>query len=106
MDERLRKFAFVYLAVRALIDTALAAITYRQVGSLVPGVGFMLICGAFYCFLYFGIRNEEFHGRYGRRVILWREPFGYWLVVAFLALFHLAVTALFAAGVFGAAAGR
>jgi hypothetical protein len=105
MDERLRRFAFIYLAVRGIIDMTLAVITYRRVGSIVPSVGFILLCGVFYCFLYFGIRNEEFYGRYGRRVILWREPFGYWFVVAFLILSHLAVTALFAFSVFAASGG-
>jgi hypothetical protein len=70
MHELLKRYAFIFLAVRALIDLTLGVVIYRQAGSLVPGVGFMLICSVFYIFLYSGIRNEEFHGRYGRRVIL------------------------------------
>src|SRR5215217_8228158 len=96
MHELFKRYALVFLALRALVDLALAVIIYRQTGSPAPGVGFMLICCVFYFFLYFGIRNEEFRGRYGRRVILWREPVGYWFVVAFLVLFHLFVTASFA----------
>ena len=96
MDELLRRYAFAFLAARALIDLTLGVIIYRQAGSLVPGVGFVLLCSVFYVFLYRGIKNEEFHGRYGRRVILWREPAGYWFVVGFLIVSHLAVTGLMA----------
>lgn len=96
MHELLKRYALAFLALRALIDLAPAVVIYRQAGSLVPGVGLLLICSVFYFLLYFGIRNEEFPGRYGRRVILWREPVGYWLIVAFLLASHLAVTVLMA----------
>ena len=96
MDEVIKRYAFGFLAVRALLDLTLAAVICRRAGSLVPGVGLLLLCSVFYVLLYLGIRNEEFHGRYGRRVILWREPFGYWFVVGFLVACHLAVTALMA----------
>ena len=99
MHELLKRYAFVFLAVRALIDLTLGVVIYRQAGSLAPGVGFLLICSAFYALLYFGIRDEEFPGRYGRRVILWREPVGYWLVVGLLIVSRLAVTALAARSV-------
>jgi len=94
MHEPLKRYAFVCLAVRALIDLTLIAMIYRQKETLVSSVGFALICGVFYYFLVSGIRNEEFYGRYGSRVILWREPVGYWFVMAFLVLFHLCVTVL------------
>ena len=95
MDERLKRYAFAFLAARALVDLTLAGLIYRQEGTLVFALGFLLLCCVFYLFLLFGLRNEEFRGRYGRRVILWREPFGYWFVVGFLVLSHLCVTALF-----------
>jgi hypothetical protein len=94
MHEPLKRYAFALLALRALIDLTLAVMIYRQSSSLVPGVGLMLICSVFYLFLYFGIRNEEFPGRHGRRVILWREPAGYWLVLLFLVVSHLSITLL------------
>ena len=92
MHELVKHYAFVFLALRALIDLTLAAIIYYQDGVLGSSLGLLLICSVFYFFLYFGIGNEEFHGRYGRRVILWREPAAYWFVVAFLVLFHLFIT--------------
>ena len=94
MNELLKRCAFIFLALRVLLDLTVAVIISRQAGSLVPGVGFILICSVFYLFLYFGLRNEEFRGRYGRRVILWREPVGYWFVIGFLAVFHLSITVL------------
>ncbi len=99
MDEAFKTYAFILLGVRALIDLTLAGIIYYQGRVLVISLGFLLLCSVFYWFLYFGIRNEEFHGRYGRRVILWREPVGYWFVVAFLILFHLVITVLTARAV-------
>lgn len=96
MDERLKLYAFVFLAARALIDLTLAGVVYYQERTLLFSSGFMLLCCVFYLFLFFGLRNEEFRGRYGRRVMLWREPVGYWFVVAFLVLFHLFVTVSFA----------
>jgi hypothetical protein len=95
MDERLKLYAFVFLAARALVDLTLAGVIYLQEGVLILSLGFLLLCCVFYLFLLFGLRNEEFRGRYGRRVILWREPVGYWFVVAFLVLSHLCVTVLF-----------
>lgn len=92
MREVFKPYAFVLLAVRAPIDPTLAGVVYYQEGTLVTSFGFLLLCGVFCFFLYFGLRNEEFRGRYGRRVILWREPVAYWFVVAFLVLFHLFVT--------------
>lgn len=96
MHELLRRYALAFLAVRALIDLTLGVMIYRQAGSLVPAVALVLVCSVFYIILCRGIMNEEFPGRYGRRVILWREPAGYWLVVGFLVASHLAVTALMA----------
>ena len=95
MDERFKLYAFVFLAARVLTDLTLAVILYLQEKTLVFSFGFLLLCCVFYYFLYFGLRSEEFHGRYGRRVILWREPVGYWFVVGFLVLFHLFVTVSF-----------
>jgi hypothetical protein len=92
MSELFKRYAFVLLAARALFDLTLAVIIYQQVGNLAPSVGLMLICGVFYVFLYFGIRNEEFPGRYGRRVTLRREPVAYWFCIAVLVLFHLIIT--------------
>ncbi|HEX8500187.1 MAG TPA: hypothetical protein VF659_06300 [Pyrinomonadaceae bacterium] len=99
MNELLRRYAFAFLALRALIDLSLAVVIYRRAGSLVPAAGLMLVCSAFYILLYFGLRNEEFPGRYGRRVILWREPVAYWFIVGFLVVFHLSVTVLVAGSV-------
>ena len=93
--ELFKRYAFVFLAVRALIDLTLAGIMFYQEGTFVISFGFLLLCCVFYYFLFVGLRREEFHGRYGRRVILWREPFAYWFVVAFLVLFHLFITVLF-----------
>ena len=95
MDERFKLYAFVFLAVRVLIDLTLAGIMYVQEGTLVFSFVFLPICCVFYLFLFFGFRNEEFRGRYGSRVILWREPVGYWFVVGFLVLFHLFITVSF-----------
>ena len=94
--ERFKPYAFLFLAARVLIDLTLAVIIYLQEETFLFSFGFMLLCCVFYLFLFFGLRNEEFRGRYGRRVILWREPVGYWFVVAFLVLFHLFVTVSFA----------
>jgi hypothetical protein len=92
MSEQFKFYAYVFLALRALIDLTVAAMIYHRVGALVVSFGFISLCCVFHAFLFFGIRNEEFRGRYGRRVILWREPFGYWFCVAFLVLFHLVIT--------------
>ena len=92
MSELFKYYAYVFLGLRALIDLTVAAIIYHRIGALVVSFGFISLCCVFYVFLYFGIRNEEFRGRYGRRVILWREPVGYWFVVAFLVLLHLIIT--------------
>lgn len=96
MDEVVRRYAYAFLALRALIDLTLGVVVYRQAGSLAPAAGLLMVCSVFYLLLYFGLRDEEFRGRYGRRVILWREPAGYWFIVAFLVVFHLAVTVLMA----------
>ena len=92
MNEVFKYYAYVFLGLRALIDLTVAAIIYHRIGAFVVSFGFMSLCCVFYGFLYFGIRNEEFRGRYGRRVMSWREPVGYWLVVAFLVLSHLIIT--------------
>ncbi|HEY8560253.1 MAG TPA: hypothetical protein VIL74_07740 [Pyrinomonadaceae bacterium] len=94
MHERFRFYAYVFLALRGLLDLALCAVIYHQAGSLAPAAGFLLICSIFYFFLFFGIKNEEFRGRRGKRVCLWREPVAYWFVVAFLVAFHLFLTVL------------
>ncbi|HEX8149053.1 MAG TPA: hypothetical protein VF591_17855 [Pyrinomonadaceae bacterium] len=93
--ELFKRYAFVFLAVRVLADLTLAGVIYYQEGTPVVSFGFLLLCGVFYYFLYSGLRGGEFRGRYGNRVTLWREPVGYWFVVAFLALFHLFVTVSF-----------
>jgi hypothetical protein len=94
MDELHKRYAYIFLALRALIDLALCIVIYRQTGSLATAVAVGLVCSVFYLLLYFGVRDEQFYGRYGRWVILWREPGGYWLVVGFLIASHLAITAL------------
>lgn len=94
MHELFKHYAFAFLALRALIDLTLAVIVYYQAGSFAPGIGLVLVCSVFYFFLYLGIRNEKFYGRYGRRVFLWREPVAYWFVVGLLVLFHLIITVL------------
>lgn len=99
MHELFKRYAFIFLALRVLIDLTLAVIIYHQVGNLAPSVGLMLIGCVFYIFLYFGIRNEEFPGRYGRRVSLWREPVAYWFCFAVLVLFHLLITGWVMVGV-------
>ncbi len=106
MHETFKYYAFVFLALRALIDLTLAVIICYQVGSLVPGIGLMLICCVFYFFLFFGIRNEKFSGRYGSRVFLWREPIAYWFIVALLVILHLIITVLIAMSVYWQANGR
>jgi hypothetical protein len=95
VDERFKLYAFAFLAARALVDLVIAGVLYYQERTFVVGFALLALCCVFYLLLFFGLRNEEFHGRYGRRVILWREPFGYWFVVGFLVLFHLVITALF-----------
>lgn len=95
MSELFKYSIFVFLGLRLLIDLGLSAATYYQFKTLAPGIGFMALCSVFYLFLYFGIKNEEFRGRYGHRVYS-SEPFAYWFIVAFLVLSHLAVTILMA----------
>ena len=92
MNERFRYCLWLFLALRAAIDLAVAAIIYRWVGSLIASFGFLALCCVFYVFLSFGIRYEEFRGRYGSRVKLWREPVGFWFCFAFLVLCHLIIT--------------
>ena len=99
MGQRLRRFIIIYLVLRAVIDLALAAVIYRRTGTLAVSFGVMLVFGVFYYFLCVGIRREEFRGRYGRRVILWREPIAFWFVYGFLVVAHLVVTGLVTANV-------
>jgi len=94
MDERLKFYAYIFLAARALIDLAASVAVYHQTESLGIGIGIMSACSICPLFLYFGIKNEEFWGRYGRRIYLSHEPFAYWFVVGFLVIFHLIITEL------------
>jgi hypothetical protein len=48
MDDLFKRWAFVLLALRVLVDLTLAFTIYRQTGDPAPGVGFMLICSVFY----------------------------------------------------------
>lgn len=50
MHELVKHYAFVFLALRALIDLTLAVIIYHQEGALVISLGLMLICSVFYFF--------------------------------------------------------
>ena len=93
MNESLKFYAFIFLAVRVLIDLVTSIVLYYQTGALVVGIGAFLGCSVFSVFLYFGLKNEEFRGRRGQRVDS-SEPFAYWFVVAFLVISHLIVTAL------------
>ena len=94
MNELFKYYAFIFLALRVLLDLAASVIIYYQTETLGAGIGSLLVCSIFPLFLYFGIKNEKFRGRYGRRVCLSSEPFAYWFVVVFLVLFHLIMTAL------------
>jgi hypothetical protein len=96
MEKNFKNYAFAFLTLRLVIDLILAGVIYYQEQTFVISFGFLLLCGVFYLLMFFGFRNEEFRGRYGQRVILWREPVGYWIIVAFLAIFHLVITILFA----------
>lgn len=93
MKQLYKHYAFIFLALRVLVDLVTSVIIYYQTESLVVGIGSMLGCSIFSLLLYIGIRNEAFRGRYGHRVDS-SEPFAYWFVVAFIVLFHLIVTAL------------
>jgi hypothetical protein len=94
MEPSLKRIIIIYIALRAIIDLTLAALIYRQTGTLGVSIGVLLVLGVFYYFMCVGIRREEFKGRYGQQVILWREPVAFWFVFAFLVLAHLAVTGL------------
>lgn len=96
MSECLKRSALIFLAVRAVIDLAIGVLLYRQMGELMPVIGWLCLCAVFYVFLISGLTREEFPGRYGQRVSLWREPIGYWFVVGFLIVAHLALSVLFA----------
>jgi hypothetical protein len=90
--ELFKRIAYVYLALHALIDLALGVIVYHQIGLLVVSIAIMAVPFSLSIILYFGLRNEKFRGRYGRRVILWREPVGYWFCFAIVVLIHLGIT--------------
>jgi hypothetical protein len=94
MEPGLKRIIIIYIVLRAVIDFILAALVYRRTGTLAVSFGVMLIIGVFYYFLCAGIRHEEFRGRYGQRVILWREPIAFWFVYGFLVVAHLVVTGL------------
>lgn len=94
MNELLKYYTYIFLALRVFIDLIVSIIIYYQIEALLNGIGLMVGCSVFSLFLYFGIRKEEFRGRYGRRVCLIGEPFAYWFVFAFLVLSHLTVTGL------------
>lgn len=93
MNESVKRYAFILLALRVTVDLAVSVIIYCQTGALIVGIACMIGCSVFSVLLYFGIGNEAFRGRYGHRVSS-GEPFAYWFVVAFIVLFHLIVTAL------------
>ncbi len=96
MESSTKRIIFLYLALHTFADLVLAIIVYLQGGEFIVSFGIMLVFSIFILLLYFGIRNEEFRGRYGSRVILWREPVAYWLCFAFIVLFHVMVTVLIA----------
>lgn len=94
MDERLKLCAYIFLAVRAVIDLAVSIGVYHQTESYGIAVGIMIVCSICPLFLFFGIRNEEFTGRYGRKIYLSHDRIAYWFIVAFLVIFHLIITGL------------
>lgn len=95
-EENLKKIAFSFLAFRVFTDFIIAGIIYYQSETLIISFSFLILCSVFHLLLFFGLKNEQFHGRNGSRVILWREPAAYWFVAAFLFVFHLIITGLFA----------
>ncbi len=92
MNELFRACAYGFLVLRALIDLGLSAVIYYQVRNIVAAVALLPICGVFYVFLYFGLKNESFRGRYGSQIFLWREPVAYWFIVGLLVVLHLVMT--------------
>ena len=96
MDEPLKYYAYAFLAFRVFLDLAAAGIIAYRLERLLPAAGLVAVCGVFYIFLYLGIKNGEYPGRYGRRVCLWREPVAFWLVTAFIVVFHFIITAALA----------
>jgi hypothetical protein len=89
MDEFWKKILYAFLVLRGLIDLFLVFLSYLWTGSFETGALVLILCCVPYIFLFFGIRNEQFPGRYGHKVIFWREPAAYWFVFAFLVLLHL-----------------
>jgi hypothetical protein len=89
-----KHYAYIYLALHALIDLILAVKMYYRLGTFAPSFGFLLACCVFSLFLYFGIRNEQLPGRNGIRVNRWGEPVAYWIGFSLLVLSHLIFTVI------------
>lgn len=88
-----------FIAVRMIIDLVFAAIISFQTGTWITGGGFWVLCWVFYLLLFFAFRSGTFHGTYGRKVRYSREPGAWWFVFGVIALFHMAVTVVFASNV-------
>lgn len=85
-----------FIAMRMLVDAVIATTISHQTGSWIAGGGFWVLCWVFYLLSFFGTRSGTFHGRYGRKVHRCREPTAWWIVFGVIAVFHAAVTILFA----------
>jgi len=56
----------------------------------------MSACFVFALFLFFGIKNEQFRGRYGSVSYRWRDPVAYWIGFALFIIVYLIFTVLMA----------
>lgn len=98
MQQRIKRLAFVFLALHALVDLTLAPIIYHQLGILAPAIFIIAICCIFTFKLFFSLRNEEFYsrrfpGRWGRgRIDMWGNPIAFWVTFAVLVVLHLFIT--------------
>ena len=91
-----KSYAYGYLALHVLIDFILAVRLYYRVETLVLSIVLMSACSVFALFLYFGIKNEQFRGRYGTVVHRWSAPVAYWIGFALFVIAHLIFTVIMA----------
>lgn len=95
-EEKIDSFLYAFIVIRSASDLALAIALYFQAKSLIIAGGYWALCWIFSLFLFFGIRSETFRGRYGRKVIRWREPFAWWFCFVFLVLMLATITTVIA----------
>lgn len=86
--DRLKRYAYIYLAVHLAVDIALAVRMALAVGSAAPSVAMMFACFVLATFLYSGVRNDEIPGRYGYRANVWIDPIPYWIGIGLLVVAH------------------